>query len=104
MLSVGQKLWFVPKHGSGKEIEVTKVGRKWAQASGVRQGVKIDVETLYAVDGGYSCGRCHLDREKYETEQARQVEWLDLYQRINSSPPSHLTLEDIREIRAKLRL
>ena len=103
MLSVGQKLWYVPNHGEAREIEVTKVGRKWATTP-ARRGLRVDVNTLSADDAGYSPGRCYLDREKYETEQARQAEWWNLYRCLSASPPAHMTLEDIREIRAKLQI
>ena len=31
MLAVGQKLWYVPEHGTARYVTITKVGRKWAE-------------------------------------------------------------------------
>lgn len=68
-LKVGQKLWFVPSYGRRAkpyEVEVVKVGRKWAYINGRR---RIHIESL-VVDGGdyQSPGCCYLSKEEHEYE------------------------------------
>ena len=54
MIEVGQKLWFVPnerRHSDGYEVEVTKIGRKWAELGHAK--LRIDLSDLIADGGRY---------------------------------------------------
>lgn len=54
MLTVGQKLWWVPRHKAGRhgsEVSVVKVARVWAYLS---NNYRCDRETLVVDGGGYS--------------------------------------------------
>ncbi len=99
-LQVGQKLWFVPKNGSGTPHEVTveKIGRKWASIG--RRG-RINLETL-AVDGGeYSSpGQCYEDRAAYETKVELQAAWSSLQNkfRYQWAVPDGVTMDAIRGV------
>jgi len=87
MLSVGQKLWFVPRRGEAQEVEVIKVDRKWAYISGSRPDLRVDVETLSADGRGYSSpGQCHMDREAYELDVTRRKEWSEWYGDLGPHP------------------
>lgn len=89
-LEVGQKLWFVPRHSQAREITVTKVGRKWADADGTKG--RICLETLGVVEGGYTFGRCVLDREAYEASLEHGKAWrallAGLHRTANASIPT----------------
>jgi hypothetical protein len=77
MLTVGQKLWWVyfdsRRVNEGREVTVTKVGRKWAELD---NRDRIDVESLVADGRGYSPdGRCWVSKEAYDLEQLR-LRWM----------------------------
>lgn len=65
-LSVGQKLWLVQssvnrREDPGREVAVTKVGRKWAEVTGWGN-LRIDVATLQTEYKG--CG-CYISQRAY---------------------------------------
>ena len=103
-LKVGQKLFAVStrnyyrKEPETWEIEIAKIGRKWATAaSRHRLPDRIDLETL-RIDSGYaSPGKCYLSEKQYYDERARREAWSNIYGRIphTGSPPS---MDDIRTI------
>lgn len=105
MLTKGQTLFFVPSHLRRREasdVEVTKVGRKWAQLS---NGHRIDVETMRVDGGGYtSPGRCWVSREDYEREVLRNQAWRALRDAIGAFVPNGVSLEDIAAARALLKV
>lgn len=97
-LTLGQKLWLAPAHSrrGAYEVEVTKIGRRWAELSG--NNGRVDMETLWLDGGEYSSpGRCWLSREEYEDYRAADIAWNALfYQQHRSRPPS-VTAAAIRE-------
>jgi len=107
-LVVGQKLWYVPtekRSGDPYEVEVTKVGRKWATVGPSWNTRRIDLTDLRVDDGAYSSpGQCWASKEAYENYAARQEAWLSLSQwiRNHSNPPKSLTLEQISNIQIEV--
>lgn len=114
-LQVGQKLWYVPTEnrrwtqGTGREVQVFKVGRKWAEIEERNYGkpLRIDVDTLVADDYGYSSpGRCYLSREHYEVAMLTQQTWEKLIRGLEHQwrAPDDVTLQDIHEVMRILHL
>ena len=107
-LQVGQKLWFVPSSDYKKpcEVEIKKIGRKWAHTEQHCQVLRIDVETLrpHEDDG---MGQCYLSRDAYEAKQAIDAAWRELTKAIESQrwrSPDGVTVEKIAEARKLLGL
>lgn len=110
MLAVGQKLWFVPRErylGAAREVEVLKVGRKWATTTSVR-GYRVNIDTLIMDSEGYGgVGQCYVDREAYEEECRRDKAWDALRHRLGSwSARRHpgVTVDDIEAAAKLLRI
>lgn len=108
MLTVGQKLWLVPTQkyfGQPREVEVVKVGRKWAEIN--FRGYCVSLERLH-VDGGQhsSPAQCYTDREAYEADVALDKAWSDLRTKIDRKwgRPEGVTVEAIQQARALLNL
>ncbi len=99
MLSVGQKLWMVPyqRHlGVPMFVQVTKVGRKWAEIS--LRGYRISLNKLIIDGGGYtSPGRCYLTKEEHEAEVKLHAAWARLrsFMDRKHNPPDGVTIENI---------
>ena len=110
MLQVGQKLWYVPhrhhRRGEPYEVEVTKVGRKWATVGEGWRQERIDLETMQADGKGYSSpGTCYLSREHYETEQERLAAWSQLTKALQYSRcPAGVTTEGIKQAMQLLKV
>src|ERR1700688_1369142 len=107
MLTVGQKLWYVdtPRQNNprGREITVTKVGRKWVEVG--RGYPRIDIETLHADGAGYSSpGRCWLSEVDYDAEVSLNRIWNSLWNRVRDtySAPKGVTEHAIRQAAALL--
>jgi len=104
-LKVGQTLWWVPTNrGSGTEVTVTAVGRKWARLDNHK---RIDVETLEADGAGYAPpGRCHRSRELYEAEALLDSQWGALRKALDARyrVPKGVTLGQIEQARELLGL
>jgi len=106
-LKVGQKLFFVysdKRRGPAGDVEVTKVGRKWAELS---SHYRIDLVTLEADGAGYmSPGRCYLGREAYEAEVKLSRAWDDLRSKVSFQwgPPNGVTAGQIVDALALLNL
>ena len=104
---VGQKVWveyYQNRAGSGGEIEVTKVGRKWAELDKGRYRVEIGSAQI---DGGnYSSpGRVWPSKADADAYQDLRKAWSDLRRGVVSySPPEGLTLEAIAKAREVLGL
>jgi hypothetical protein len=97
MLTVGQKLWFVPyqRRVEAHEVIVEKVGRKWASIGYYR----INIDTLKVDGGQYSSpGACYLSKEAYEAEIKLNQEW-DAFRRLVDAnyAPKGITIERIKE-------
>lgn len=100
-LTVGQKLWYVPRDSrevsQSREVTVTKIGRKWAEIDmGWGRGWRIDLDD-WTVDGGnYSSpGRCHISREAWKAETERRRLWDGLFQPRYGGPPATVTTDAI---------
>lgn len=96
-LSVGQKLWYVPRDSrevsQSREVTVTKIGRKWAEIDMGWRGSRIDLED-WRVDGGQysSPGSCYVSRQAWDDERQRQRAWSSLFSaRPYGGPPDHVT-------------
>lgn len=103
-LFVGQKLWWVPSRRPGRpcEVEVLKIGRKWAQLSNSQ---RIDMQSLIADAGDFvSPGRCYPDRAKYELETSQALAWSNLRKDLSLvyERPASATLENIQAARKLL--
>lgn len=103
-LTVGQKLWYVPREKrnvwQAREVTVEKIGRKWASIS---HGRRIDLED-WRVDGGQysSPGRCYSSKEAWDAERARNMIWRTLRDNIDHTPPEGITTDAIRQAAALL--
>ncbi len=103
-LEVGQKLWWVPSHHPKLACEVTviKLGRKWAT---LNNQYRIDMATLCADGGQFSSpGRCYLSQKRHEEEVVRDQAWAEFREDISHRyrVPSHLTIEDIADLKKKV--
>jgi hypothetical protein len=108
MLTVGQKLWYVPDYGmkkhAGFEVEVSKVGRKWATLN--RGAVRIDKETLVADGKGYdSTGRGWLSEQDFALSQQTDKAWRSLVSAIQyKRRPPGVNLDEIKKAANLLRV
>lgn len=105
-LVVGQKLWWVASNNQKTqyEVEVVKVGRKWATLD---IDHKIDLEDWVADGGLYAPpGKCYASKEEYESECTLLNSWKELRQMVNSQhkPPKGINLEKIEQIKTILSL
>lgn len=106
MLTVGQKLWYVPHQRQGEEVEIAKVGRKWATTTD-HWHPRIDIKTLHADGGGsFFSGRYWLSREQYEAQKALNLLWRDFMSHIPRSGlcPDGVTEHAIRQAAALLNI
>jgi len=105
-LTTGQKLWLVParRRGKPREVEVGKVGRKWAALIPYYEG-RVDIETL-ALDGGNytSPGRCYGSRAEWEESSALGKAWAQFHRDLGYEPNPGVTAEDLAKVRELLRM
>ena len=111
-LEVGQKLWYYKSYHYRKdrtaepiEVEVVKVGRKWATLDSYHGRVSLD--TLYVDGGGYmSPGRCYTSREAHDAELALDTAWGIFQSTIRETHrmPEGLTVAEIEAAMKILRL
>lgn len=105
-LTVGQKLWFVPKYRySPYEVEIKKIGRKWIHTESNSRNLRIDAETMTAHDADGN-GMCYLSREDYEARQELSMAWRNFSDDIRKTyrVPNGVTVEKIAEARKLLGL
>lgn len=105
-LRIGQKLYFVPNHRreNPTEVEVLKVGRKWAELSNHH---RIDVQSWLADGGQYiSPGQCHETREAYEAERSLDAAWNEVRRKVGAAylRPISVSLERIEQAMSLLGL
>lgn len=101
MLTVGQKLWYVPHRGTPCETTVGKVGRKWATMADL-QPPRVDITNgwpMWADGGQYSSpGVYYQSREAYEEDLRLTKLWQDFANRINRVRRNRVITEgDIRQ-------
>jgi hypothetical protein len=104
MYSVGQKLWYVPtkRRGDPREVEITKVGRKWLSLDNDR---RVAVDGLYADGGQYSSpGRAYISKEAWERETSLRKAWDMLSMEIDRTRrvPADVSVETIHQVRQLL--
>lgn len=106
MLTVGKKLWWVPKEPTRRpcrNVEVLKVGRKWATLS---NGHRIAIDSFIADGGKYSSpGRCYESKEQYTSIRRLNMAWEKfthiLY--LQRTVPDGVTIDDIEAAKKLLR-
>lgn len=118
-LQVGQKLWYVPfgrrygEDGTGYEVTVEKIGRKWAEVKAEADKPyswsteRIDIETFAADGHGYdSPGTAYLSREHYEATVSLNKAWRSFYIAVDRlyRVPDGVTVEDIQQAMRILHL
>lgn len=101
--TVGQKLWYVPKYGRGRnrEVEILKAGRSWLT---IKNG-RINKDTLL-MDGGQgdSPGQCYLSEQAYNAYVRLTTDWYEFRHKIFNLHvvPDGVTVEMIEQVRAML--
>lgn len=112
MIEVGQKLWYVewqgqrfkPESERGREITITKVGRKWAEST---HAPRIDKKTMRADGRGYtSPGKAYESRDDYLQSIRLSDMWSKLYRAVREmhSRPEWAGEVEIAEIARRLRI
>lgn len=97
---IGQKLYYVPKHGEKKEITITKIGRKYLECDGLYHSKILisDLSSLNPKDNtSYYEGQAYLSKEDYEKELKRQYNADVLYYTIEKER-KNLSIEQINKI------
>ncbi len=97
---VGQKLYFVPRNGTRKEIEIKKRGRKYLECEGLYHS-KLLISDLSEVnprdDSCYYSGQAYISKEHYELEVKRKdavnILWYEIEKIRNK-----LSMEQIEKI------
>lgn len=110
---VGQTLWFErtlnAKPGSGEDLVVTKVARKWVSLARARfpnhNVYRVPVDCNYVDGGEYSSpGRVWASKEEAEAHQELRSEWAAfLREAAYAQPPKGMTKEEIARLRAMLK-
>lgn len=117
---IGQQLWWVSQNwrsdydARGQVAKVVKIGTKWVTIQtkfGPALQYTIDREIGADLLGrpdncGNRSGRAYLSREVYEAQIALSGAWTKLCREFSSLTSHHpdVTLEDIQQVRALLRL
>ena len=108
MLKVGQKLWMVVSLNRTEEyeVEVVKIGRKWATLSGRYGRVdRVDIETLQVDSGQYTSYKSvYLSRDDYLNEVALNKAWKSLSRFFSNhnNRPAKATVESIKQAKELL--
>ena len=109
MITVGQKLFYMPNRGYGRkvigyEVEVTKVGRKWAY---IGDRFRFDIESM-EVDGGQyvSPGNLYLSEADCIAADELDKDWSDLRESLARLGCRHkdITHNDMAIVRSALQL
>ena len=100
-LTVGQTLWYVPRHGLPLSKTIKKIGRRWAVLDDdAYRPTRIDIHTMRTDDNGYSSsGQCYLSEDAY-LERCRVLgAWRTLMDRLlRFEPPKGMTEADIHKV------
>lgn len=107
-LKPGQKLWLQSWHNYRQtgEVTIAKVGRKYATLLGMRDDIRMDMETmiLEMKDFG-SYGKCYFSEEDFIQESALMSARNNLNKDIRGyNCPANFTMEDIQKVRKVLGL
>lgn len=110
---VGQKLYYVPanryRRTSPTEVTVAAVGRKWVtfrDGSITQRFALTDARMVVDCGQHLSPGRCYIDKDAYETEQAMDRRWNELVKWVDRhkwGPPAGMTVERIDQAIAVLQ-
>jgi len=92
---VGQTLWYAPEHGKGSEVQIAKLGRKWAFLKETWAG-RFDMETGYIDGKGFtSPGRVFEDQLVYEEYCRTQLAWTALGRVFRHDPSVDIRVRDV---------
>lgn len=108
MIAVGDKVWLEAIRGRGlghdREIEITKVGRKWVYF-GANKWERFDKSTGDVDGGGYSSpGRVWASREACEDDRVLSTAWGELREAMRFTRPEGVTYADVMKARRLLGL
>lgn len=99
---VGDTLYLVPTYRAGRAetLPITKIGRKWLTVGKDYHTVRVDKQTLAVEGGGYATKYvAYRSQWDYLDQMARREYWVKFWRGISgSTPPAHLTMEDIVRI------
>lgn len=101
--NVGQKLWFVPARGVGREVEIVKVGRKYAYFKYYSTDVRVE-KLCAAVKDTYASGTLWESEQACANNKATHIAWLRLKNSMRYTPPPNVTIESIAKARDLLGL
>lgn len=107
MLTVGQKLWYVPDRRTGYYVTVTKIARKWASVSNMCSRADMTNGWPMRADGGQysSPGVYYQSPEAYEEDLRLTKLWQDFANRVNRvSRNRAVTESNIRQAADLLRI
>ncbi len=110
--SIGQEFYYVPRErymGNPRNMKITKIGRKWITLSAMTHWTIRADKTNLVVDGaGYQPpGVLYASKESYEAMKVLSEEWTTFARavyRTSHRQPTDVTIEDIKQARALLRL
>lgn len=100
-LKVGDTVWVIERWrpvASGREREVTAVGRIWITIAGQH---RLRIETGYMEDSNYQVFR---SEQAFKDHYQRGREWARLRQQIDQYPIGNVTVERIEKVREILGL
>ncbi|TAL45452.1 MAG: hypothetical protein EPN91_02240 [Salinibacterium sp.] len=106
---VGQRLWFESRLGSGRDVIVWTVGRKWLTVTSAPEWDsspvstplgRFSVKTMLAEHGN---GKLWSSRSAYQYALTVLSDWVELALYMGRThPPDDMTLERIAEAKATL--
>ena len=113
-LTVGDKVWFVPRNSRGEEyvkgskhIEITRLGRLYAYAKQDWREYKINLVNNVVYDNrNESEGRVYLSQEEHTLELLRQAEWQRVHQWMfrQWAAPQDVTLAEVLQVQVLLKI
>jgi hypothetical protein len=108
--AVGQKVWFVPRDsrtGTGRELVVTSVGRKWVQLRAGHNDFKVEIGKVDVDGGQYSSpGVLYVSEQAYHDYIALSVAWVKLARVFVciTRPPPDVSMDDIQAAAVLLKV
>lgn len=106
---VGQVVWVVMTSGwrvggAPREMEVTKVGRKWVELNNGRYRLEQGERRLDGRSGYGSPGTVYLTRSEWASERIFDHTFYQLQKAVYEMRSTGLTLQDIRDAAKALRI